>query len=206
MYIPAHFRENDAAALTAFIAAHPFAALVAAPPSGLLANHLPLLARQAGDASVVLAGHVAKANALSQLAANTEVLAIFRGADHYVSPSWYAAKAETGKVVPTWNYSVVHAHGRIRFISDPSLLRAHLTALTERHEASRPSPWKISDAPSDYIEGLLGLIVGFEIAVERLEGKAKASQNRSLADRDGVERGLAAEGVTPEARAALVRR
>lgn len=201
MYLPRHFELSDPQALAGLMRAHPLATLVVTGPDGLSADHVPLL----WDAEArVLQGHVARANPLARSAPGTPALAVFQGADAYVSPSWYASKAEHGKVVPTWNYAVVHARGALRAIDDAAWLRAFLGRLTERQESARPRPWGIDDAPADYIEQTLRAIVGIEIAVEALTGKWKVSQNRSAADRAGVARGLRDGG--DEAMAAWVER
>ncbi|MGA2708347.1 MAG: FMN-binding negative transcriptional regulator [Steroidobacteraceae bacterium] len=195
MYRPAHFQENDPATLAAFVDTHPLAVLVAAGPSGLVANHIPLLRLQNTGDQMILRGHVARGNDFWKTTpADSSVLAIFGGPDRYISPAWYPTKAETGEVVPTWNYLVVHAHGRITFTQDPLWLRTLVEALTNRHEGARTRPWKVSDAPSEYVDRMLRAIVGFEIAVERLEGKFKASQNRTERERAGAIAGLAADG------------
>jgi transcriptional regulator len=206
MYLPPHFRESDPATLAAFVDAHPLAVLVAAGPSGPVANHIPLLRLQDPGGDMLLRGHVARANEFWQTTlAQSSVLAIFRGPDRYISPTWYPTKAETGEVVPTWNYSVVHAHGRITFTQDGAWLRTLVEALTKRHEAVRPAPWKVADAPSEYLDRMLQAIVGFEIVVERLEGKFKASQNRTERERAGVISGLAADGNSADTIAKIVR-
>ena len=211
MYLPHMFREERPEILRAFIAAHPLGALVATTAEeGLTANHIPMLwAARDGAANGVLDGHVARANSIwHQLAPDTAVLVIFGGANRYISPSWYPGKAEHGKVVPTWNYAVVHAHGTIRFHEDaedsaPTL--AHLNTLTDRHEAERAKPWKVSDAPADFIEPMLRRIVPFEIVITSIVGKFKSNQNRAERDRTGVDAGLQADGVRSEDRAELVR-
>jgi len=206
MYRPPHFREDDPKTLAAFVDAHPLAALIAATPSGLVANHIPLLRLQNSDGHTVFHGHVARANDLWRVApAGSVVLAIFGGPDRYISPTWYPTMTETGEVVPTWNYAVVHAHGRIRFNEDLTWLRALVEALTDRHEAGQPTPWRVADAPHDYLARMLRAIVGFEIAVERLEGKFKASQNRTESERVGVNAAFVADGVPEDVRAQLVR-
>ncbi|RYC13902.1 FMN-binding negative transcriptional regulator [Nocardioides zhouii] len=145
-----------------------------------------------------LVGHLARANAhWRRIVDGSPALAIVTGPDTYVSPSWYATKAEHGKVVPTWNYSVVHLRGRIVVHDDPEWVRALVTRLTDRHESSRDEPWAVTDAPADYIDKNLRPIVGVELLVESVEAKAKLSQNRSDEDRSGVARGLAADGVDP---------
>lgn len=206
MYRPAHFRDDDPGTLAAFLDAHPFATVVTAGASGLAADHIPVLRTSGANGETVLRGHVARANGVwKAVTGEIPTLVIFNGSDRYISPSWYPTKATTGEVVPTWNYSVVHAHGMIRFIDDAAWLHALVTALTERHEAARPSPWAVSDAPAQYIERMLRAIVGFEIRVERLEGKFKSSQNRTDAERRGIAAGLAGDGVATEDLARLVR-
>ena len=190
MYIPPSNAESSPEVMLGFIEAHPFGALVTAGASGLFATHLPfVIDRERG----VLQGHVARANPHHRPEhAASEALVIFQGPDAYITPAWYAAKAEHGKVVPTWNYVAVHVHGELRFVDEPGFLHAHLEALTSRHEAGREHPWSVSDAPAEFIAGLQRAIVGVEINITRLEGKWKMSQNRSPADIDGVVRGLAA--------------
>jgi transcriptional regulator len=177
MYVPDHFREDRPDVLAAAMREIGFATLVT---DGLNANHLPML-----PDGGVLRGHVARANSVWK-AGDGAALAIFLGPHAYVSPSWYPSKAEAGKAVPTWNYITVHARGSIRWIQDADWLRAHVTALSATHEAPRPEPWKVSDAPANYIDSLLRAIVGFELTIETLEGKYKLSQNRSEADQQGV--------------------
>jgi len=178
MYLPKHFAETDVAEMHALMRAHPLATLVSAGPDGLNANHIPLLL-----ADGKLQGHVARANPLwkdGQVAG--EVLVIFQGHESYISPSGYATKAEHGKVVPTWNYTAVHAWGDLRVIDDPAWIFAQISALTATHEAALPQPWAVTDAPADYIEKMLGAIVGIEITINRLLGKWKVSQNQPAAN------------------------
>lgn len=191
MYLPAHFEESRRDVLHALMRARPFATLVSQGDEGPAADHLPLyLAAEAGPYGA-LRGHVARANPLWQRAADRQVLAIFHGPQAYVSPSWYASKREHGKVVPTWNYAVVHARGRLRAIDDPAWLRAQLEALVARHEAGFAAPWRIADAPPDYVERMVAAIVGIEIPIGELTGKWKISQNQPAANRAGVVAGLA---------------
>jgi len=191
MYLPAHFAQHDPAALQGLVRAHPLAALVSSTgPDGLTADHVPL---EFDTDSGCLRGHVARANPLWQHADGQAVLAIFHGPEAYVSPSWYPSKAEHHKVVPTWNYAVVHAHGPLQAVHDAPWLHALVTRLTSQHEASRAGPWAVTDAPPAYIDQMLRAIVGIQIPVERWVGKWKLSQNRSAADRDGVARGLVAD-------------
>jgi transcriptional regulator len=190
MYCPAHFREERAVVLQALMRAAPFASLVIATEQGLEANLLPLLLREgppgAGDTGLMLVGHVARANPIWKKPARGEALAIFSGPQGYISPSAFASKKEHGKVVPTWNYVTVHAHGPIRWIEDDAWLAAFLEELTNEHEAGRAEPWRVSDAPADFTAATRRGIVGLEIPVTRLEGKLKLNQNRSLADRQSV--------------------
>jgi transcriptional regulator len=204
MYLPNHFREDRAEVLAAFVRAHPLGMLVTLDGGRPTVNHLPMLIEDGPGAR--LRGHVARANEVaSRVADGEEVLVVFGGADHYITPSWYAAKRVDGKVVPTWNYSVVHVRGRIRWFDAPDRLRSLVDTLTGTHEAARSAPWSVSDAPADYVAAMLKAIVGFEIAVESMTGKFKASQNRNEADRDGVVRGLAETGVAAAAASELVR-
>jgi transcriptional regulator len=174
---------------------HPLATLVAVTSDGLTANHVPLQARLSADGRGVLRGHIARANSLwRRLEPDAAVLAIFMGADAYVSPNWYPSKHEHGKAVPTWNYATVHVSGTIRFIDDPAWLRSFVSELTDLHEQGRPDRWHVSDAPSDYIDGMLRAIVGFEIDVRSVVGKFKGSQNRSATDRAGVSAALRTAG------------
>ena len=187
MYRPSHFAQEDPAALQALMREFPLATLVHAGAGVLSADLVPL----AYDAATnTLRGHVARANPLWREAAGQPMLALFHGPQAYVSPSWYASKALHHKVVPTWNYAVVQAHGRLEVIDDASWLRQLVGALTESQEAAQAAPWRVEDAPTDFVQQMLGAIVGIEIAVDRLEGKWKMSQNRDLADRDGVVAGL----------------
>ena len=174
MYIPKHFAEDDVAEMHALMRTNPLATLVSHGAAGLNANHIPLLLVDGK-----LQGHVARANPLWK-AGNVagEVLVIFQGDDSYISPSGYATKAEHGKVVPTWNYAAVHAYGELRVIDDPHWIFAQISALTAANEAALPQPWAVTDAPADYIEKMLGAIVGIEIGITRLLGKWKVSQNQ----------------------------
>ena len=191
MYVPAHFEETRWEVLSRLIHDHSLAALVTLGPDGLNANHIPLELDPQPAPLGTLRGHVARGNPVwRDFSREVEALAVFQGPQAYISPAWYQTKRETGKVVPTYNYIVVHAYGPLRVVEDRAWLRELVERLTNRHEAARPQPWKITDAPGDYIEKMLGAIVGIEIPVARLLGKWKASQNRPPADRDGVVRGL----------------
>ena len=192
MYLPKHFEQQDEQAMAQLLQLHPLATVAWQSADGLNAEHLPLMwERGAGDgAHGTLRGHVARANPVWREAAGTDVLAVFQGPQAYITPSWYPSKAATAKVVPTWNYAVVHAHGRLRVTEDAAWLRALVGRLTDTHEASRAHRWQVGDAPDDYIEQMLRAIVGIEIELTRLQGKWKVSQNRSAADRAGVAAGL----------------
>jgi transcriptional regulator len=184
MYTPKYFAETRVEVLHGLMHDHPFATVVASTANGLVANHLPF--ELVGG---LLHGHVARGNELAQLD-GAEVLLVFHGPDGYISPNWYPTKQETHREVPTWNYAVVHVHGRLRVIDDADWLRRLLETLTHRHEAGQPQPWKMSDAPEDHIEKSLRAIVGLEVAVERIEGKFKLNQNHPARNRAGVIAGL----------------
>ncbi|WPO99983.1 FMN-binding negative transcriptional regulator [Pseudomonas sp. HR96] len=192
MYNPRAFIDDDLPRLHQVIQQTRLAILVSQGASGLNASHLPLLLEPDAGPCGTLVGHLARANAQwHDLAAGAPALVIFPGADAYVSPAFYPAKAEHGKVVPTWNYVAVHAHGQAEIFDDPERLLAVVSALTEHHESGRAQPWAVSDAPADYIAGMLKAIVGLRLPIERLEGKRKLSQNRAQADINGVRGGLA---------------
>lgn len=194
MYVPKHFAEDKLAEMHALMRAHPLATLVSHGPDGLNANHIPLLLSDAAPWGK-LQGHVARANPLwKEGNALGEVLVIFQGADSYVSPSGYATKAEHGKVVPTWNYTAVHAYGELKVIDDPAWVFAQISALTAMHENALPQPWAVSDAPADYIEKMLGAIVGIEITLTRLLGKWKVSQNQPAANQASLIKAFEQEG------------
>jgi transcriptional regulator len=185
MYIPSSFAETRIDVMQALMRAHSLATLVIVARQGLEAHHLPM--------------HLdsARGNSLRQEAAQgIDALAIFHGPQAYITPSWYATKHETGEVVPTWNYVTVHAHGRLRLFDDPMWLRAHLEQLVGDHESREALPWKIADAPLEFIQTMLRGIVGFEFEIARLEGKWKASQNHPAANREGVIEGLQQRATT----------
>jgi transcriptional regulator len=194
MYLPAHFEETRTDVLRALIRSHPLGTLVTQDTGGALqANPIPFLIEPGPLAHDTLRGHVARANPLwRETRGDLDALVVFQGAQSYVSPGWYPSKAEHGKVVPTFNYVVVQARGRLRAIDDAAWVHALVARLTDRFEASRPRPWAVTDAPADYIATMLGAIVGIEIELDSLVGKWKVSQNRNAADRDGVAAGLAA--------------
>ncbi len=191
MYVPPAFREDRPEVLRAAIRATGLAILISEGPEGIIASHVPMLLDEAEGTNGLLLGHIARANPQwRSKAAEVEGLAIFPGPDAYISPNWYVTKRETGKVVPTWNYVAVHAYGRLVFFDDREELRALVTRLTATHEGTFPAPWAVSDAPADFIASQLKGIVGFRLAITRLEGKWKMSQNRPEADRLGVIEGL----------------
>ena len=191
MYLPAHFNETRPEVMQALMRAHPLCTLVTQCESGLVANHVPVQTLAEPEPRGCIRGHIARANPLwRDYRADTQALAIFQGPQVYISPSFYPSKVETGQVVPTWNYAVVHASGTLRFIQDAGWLRDFVSGLTAMHEAPRAIPWKIDDAPAPYVDKMLSLIVGFEFSIATLSGKWKVSQNRSQADQQGVIRNL----------------
>ncbi len=210
MYLPAQFRETRTPVLHDLIRAHPFGVLVTLDATGLVANHLPMEIDTTAGELGTLRGHVARANPVWKAhRPDVEAMAVFQGPQCYITPSYYATKAATGKVVPTWNYATVHAYGPLRVIEDAAWLRRLVEQLTDRHEAARPAgeaPWQVSDAPEAFIDTMLQAIVGIELPIARIEGKWKVSQNRPAEDRAGVVAGLGA-GTDPmqRAMAALVR-
>jgi transcriptional regulator len=190
MYLPDQFREQDVSELHALMRARPFAALVSAGPAGLYASHLPTVLKQEG-AHGVIECHLARANPhCKELGEVGEALLIFQGAEGYITPNWYPTKADSGKVVPTWNYAVVHAYGRPEVEDDVEWLRRHVGELTAQQERSEAAPWAVTDAPERYIDVMLRGIVGFRFVITRLEGKWKMSQNREKEDAEGVVGGL----------------
>jgi len=204
MYIPKHFDEPRIDVMQALIRDYPLATLVTLSAAGLNANHIPLHLADDDSPYGNLRGHVARSNPiLADFDKQTEVLAIFQSENAYVSPSWYATKQETGKVVPTWNYAAVHAYGTLKVIDDPAWIRRQLEALTTEHEANFPAPWAVSDAPSDFTERLIAQIVGIEIHLTLLQGKWKVSQNQPPENRNGVIKGLNESG-KPEMAALVV--
>jgi len=191
VYNPASFAETRPEILEAAMVSHPLAALVTAGSGGLAASHLPLLYYRAEGGHGVLRGHMARANRQwREVLPGSEALAIFGGPQHYVSPTWYPSKQEHGKVVPTWNYVVIHAHGMLTVRNEPEWLLENVRALSERHESTNEAPWQVADAPPEFIANLLKAIIGVELTITRLEGKWKVSQNRPIPDRRGVISGL----------------
>ena len=189
MYVPAHFAAPDDA-LAQLLAAPGAVDLVSSTADGLTATTLPMLYDPAAG---TLAGHLARTNTQWRDTVG-DVLVIVRGPDAYVSPAWYASKAEHGRVVPTWDYVLAHVHGELVVHDDVDWLAAHVRRLTESHEAARSEPWAVDDAPERYVAGQLRAIVGVEVRIRRVEAKWKLSQNRPGADIDGVVAGLTADG------------
>ncbi len=195
MYIPAHFNEDRIDVLHDFIRASGLATLISMTAGGLIASHAPLMIDPDPGPRGTLIGHLAKANPHARAAdPGTQTLVIFHGPDGYITPSYYAAKQEHGKVVPTWNYTAVHAYGTLEVFDDPSRLLDVVTRLTHRNETIRKAPWAVSDAPADFVQGMLNGIVGIALPIARLEGKVKMSQNRPAADISGVIDGLRHDG------------
>jgi len=195
MYVPTHFEETRTEVLHQLIRKHSQAVLVTLGSGGLTANHIPFELDPDPAPLGILRGHVARANPVWQdLSKDIEALVVFQGPQAYISPSWYQTKKQTGKVVPTYNYIVVHAHGALRVVQDKAWLRALVERLTNRFEGQRAEPWRVTDAPGEFVDKLLGAIVGLEMPVTRLIGKWKLSQNRPQEDRDGVVRGLSESG------------
>ena len=191
MYVPSQFSESRVAVLQQLVREHSLATLVTLGADGLNANHIPMELDPEPAPHGTLRGHVARANPVwRDHLPDVEALAVFQGPRAYITPSWYRTKLETGKVVPTYNYAVVHARGPLRIVDDPAWLRALVERLTRMHESSRPQPWQVSDAPEEFVASQLHAIVGIEIAVTRLVGKWKVSQNRPAVDRAGVADGL----------------
>jgi transcriptional regulator len=191
LYLPSYFKESRIDVLHALMRERPLATLVTSIDSGLVANHIPVETRTEPKPHGLIRGHIARANPLwKEYRPGAEAMAIFQGPQVYISPSFYPSKRETGEVVPTWDYAVVHAHGTLRFVQDTEWLKSLVVGLTNAHEAPRQAPWKVDDAPPPYIEKMLSLIVGFEFSIVSLTGKWKLSQNHPAANRQGVVQGL----------------
>lgn len=177
MYVPQAFEEKRVPVIHQLMEAHPFATFITWGSSGLVASHIPMLLERGGSELGVLKAHVSRANAQwREICSDVEALAIFGGPHHYITPTWYLEKAQTGKVVPTWNYAVVHAYGRVKLIQDTKWLHEHVGALTDIHEAEKAMPWRLADAPREYVDAMLNGIVGLEMMVTRLEGKWKQAR------------------------------
>ena len=195
MYVPSHFEETRTEVLHQLIRDHSQAVLVTLGSGGLTANHIPFELDPDPAPFGTLRGHVARANPVwHDFSKEMEALVVFQGPQAYISPSWYETKKQTGKVVPTYNYIVVHAHGALRVVQDQAWLRDLVERLTNRFEGQKSEPWRVTDAPGEFVNKLLGAIVGLEMPVTRLIGKWKLSQNRPQEDRDGVVRGLSESG------------
>jgi transcriptional regulator len=191
MYLPEHFREDRPEILRQLMEQFPLAALVTLGSGGLVANHLPVLYDPEPAPWGTLRGHLSRANGQwRDLRPEVEALAIFQGPQAYISPNWYPTKRETGRVVPTWNYAVVHVYGKLTIYAEPERLRAFLDRLTTAHETNQSRPWMPADAPPEYVEGLLKAIVGVELAITRIEGKWKVGQNQPAENRLGAAEGL----------------
>lgn len=195
MYIPKQFEETRSVRLHEFIGANPLATLVIAGDAGLTANHVPLLLRSEPGPDGCLAGHVARSNPLWQQAAQgVPCLAIFHGLQHYISPNGYATRAQTRRVVPTWNYEVVHVRGSLRTVADAAWMRELVAETTTRHEAGQPAPWTMDEAPADYLDGMMNGIVGIQIDIATMIGKFKLSQNQPAANQRSLIATLRASG------------
>lgn len=193
MYVPRAFAVDDIKILHQQMQASPLPVLVTHASQGLLASHVPMLLNPDEGPCGTLYGHLARANPHWQdLAQGTEALVIFAGEQAYISPTFYPGKADHGKAVPTWNYLAVHAYGMAEVFDDAERLLALVSRLSDRHEANRPAPWAVSDAPADYVDSMLKAIVGFRLPITRLQGKRKLSQNRDARDQAGVRQGLLA--------------
>ena len=207
MYLPKDHAMANVHESHALIEAYPLGAWVIGGKSGLVANHIPFLLDKSRGEFGMLVGHVSRANSVwEQLNDSAPSVVMFQGPQSYITPGWYPSKAEDGKVVPTWNYNVVHAHGVATAIEDENWLYNMLVRLTAFNEASQVSPWQVTDAPMDFIRKMARAVVGIEIPVDRLEGKRKVSQDETLQDRWGTVTGLAAQGSENASKmAALVR-
>ncbi len=195
MYVPDHFNEDRIDVLHDMIRATGLATLVSMTADGMIASHAPMLLDPDPAPYGTLVGHLAKANPHARQAdSSVQTLVIFQGFDGYITPSYYATKQQHGKVVPTWNYAAVHAYGTLEVFDDAAGLMEVVTRLTHRHEDARVQPWAVTDAPADFVQGMLKGIIGIRLPIARLEGKVKMSQNRSLADQVGVVQGLRRDG------------
>jgi transcriptional regulator len=195
MYIPAHFAIQNPQDLHTIVRAHPLGALVTMGPDGLDANHIPFELNPGHGTYGLLTAHVARANPVwQQCKDGADVLVIFRGNESYISPNWYPSKHETHKQVPTWNYEVVHVHGRLTVMDEEKFVRGVVARLTREHEVSEPRPWRMGDSPPEYISQMLQAVVGIQVEIQRIEGKAKLSQNRETRDRLNAADTLIAKG------------
>ncbi|MEM7774127.1 MAG: FMN-binding negative transcriptional regulator [Pseudomonadota bacterium] len=195
MYVPKHFALDDRGSILALIRSYPFAALVTQPGDGFNVTHIPTVIKPDDGDHGAIECHLSRANPQwRELVEGAPALMIFSGPQAYVTPAWYPAKAEHGKVVPTWNYAVVHAHGRAEAVDDRDWLVRHVAELSDQEEAGNEAPWSTSDAPETYITALSRGIVGVRLVIDQIEAKAKMSQNRPEHDRDGVANGLSSRG------------
>ncbi|OZI36259.1 transcriptional regulator [Bordetella genomosp. 1] len=195
MYLPAHFAEQRSDELLRIITGHPLGMLVTHDADGLDANHLPFEFDPAAAGHGVLRAHVARANTVWQTQRDgNAVMVVFSAQEGYISPNWYPSKHEHHRQVPTWNYQVVHVHGRLRIVDDERFVRGLVARLTRTHEADQPRPWKMTDAPADFIDQMLQAIVGIEIEIDRIEGKSKLGQHKDARDRAGTVTGLRERG------------
>jgi transcriptional regulator len=194
MYNPPAFKEEDLNRQHQLIRNRPLGLLISSTPDGLQASPLPFHLVSDGSSLGRLQGHLARGNPHWKMLEGQDVLVVFQGGDAYVTPAWYRSKAQHGRVVPTWNYVMVQVHGKVRVIDDHEWLRTQITRLTHDHEAPRPEPWHVTDAPASFIDTQINGIVGLEIEIRRIEGKWKVSQNRTEADRRSVAEGFEASG------------
>lgn len=190
MYTPTHFRQDDPAALLDLIQRFPLATVIRHGAEGLSADHIPVLHESSSEGLGKLVGHVARSNPLWQAPPQQELLLVFQGPSTYISPNWYASKAEGGKVVPTWNYAVVHAHCTLTAIQEPREVLDIIGRLTAHHEASQAHPWRVADAPAEFTDRLLEHIVGIRLQIHRWQGKWKVSQNQPTLNQLSVVKGL----------------
>jgi transcriptional regulator len=192
MYIPRHNEEKRVSVMPSLMLSRPLGTLVTLGASGLFASHIPMILEDDGSQFGILKGHISRANTQwRDFVPTVDALAIFAGHQHYISPNWYPETKKHGKEVPTWNYVVGHAYGPLKVIQDEHWLLTNVEKLTNIHEAASSIPWKVSDAPKDFIQSQLKGIVGLEVPIQRLEGKWKVSQNRTERERNGVVDGLA---------------
>lgn len=194
MYAVQHFAQQDVSVMRAYLVEHPFAALVVSTVDGPSVDHIPLEFDATSGSNGRLVGHIARSNPLWRQFEPSPALAVFCAHHGYVSPDWYVSKAIDPRVVPTWNYAAVHVSGTLRFFHDADRIKELLVRLTDRFESARPTPWRMRDAPAEFVERLVGGVVGVELQIDRMQGKWKLSQNRPREDRDGVMAGLRREG------------
>lgn len=207
MFQPPVFREDDPETLYQLMRAAPFATLITQSDGALNADHIPLILDRDAQGRLRLRGHLAAANPLCKKSeTQMSALVTFQGTQNYISPGWYESKAQHGKVVPTWNYAVVHARGELQLIQDPAWLLDCVRDLTDQHEEKQPQPWQVSDAPEAFVKAQLRAITGVEIIVSSLEGKLKISQNKSIEDRRSVAKALSSQigDSAPQEMAAMI--